>query len=183
MRFMVSCWFFNDEKRDAFGAEGCKAQAPIRIGPGRNTVEFMKTENTAMVSALVLVCAAFFSPTALADEQAERQAVAAAEQWLALVDDGAYMKSWETTAQYFRDAVTAAQWRQALTGARKPLGKVVARTVKSKQYATSLPGAPDGQYVVVQFETSFANKKSAVETVTPMIDADGTWRVAGYFVK
>jgi len=46
-----------------------------------------------------------------------------------------------------------------------------------------VPGAPDGKYVIIQFETSFENKASAVETVTPMQDADGVWRVAGYFVK
>lgn len=48
---------------------------------------------------------------------------------------------------------------------------------------TQLPGAPDGEYAVIQFETSFANKKSAIETVTPMKDPDGKWRVSGYFIK
>ena len=48
---------------------------------------------------------------------------------------------------------------------------------------TSLPGAPDGEYVVIQFDTSFTNKKVAVETVTPMKDEDGIWRVSGYYVK
>jgi hypothetical protein len=46
-----------------------------------------------------------------------------------------------------------------------------------------LPGAPDGEYVVIQFETSFENKKSAIETVTPMIEINGGWRVSGYFIK
>jgi hypothetical protein len=64
-----------------------------------------------------------------------------------------------------------------------PLGKVLKRTIKSSQYATSLPGAPDGEYVVIQYETSFANKKSAVETITPMLDKDGKWRVSGYYIK
>ena len=30
----------------------------------------------------------------------------------------------------------------------------------------ALPGAPDGEYVVIQFETAFQNKARAVETVT-----------------
>jgi hypothetical protein len=34
-----------------------------------------------------------------------------------------------------------------------------------------------------QFETSFENKKSAVETVIPMMDGDGRWRVSSYFIK
>ena len=57
------------------------------------------------------------------------------------------------------------------------------RELLSAQHMTSLPGAPDGDYVVIQFKTSFANKKSAVETVTPMLEKDGVWRVSGYFIK
>ena len=53
----------------------------------------------------------------------------------------------------------------------------------SKTYAEALPGAPDGKYVVVQYRTSFERKESAVETVTPMLDEDGRWRVSGYFIK
>ena len=42
-----------------------------------------------------------------------------------------------------------------------------------------MPGAPDGQYVVIQFETSFQNKKSAIKTVTPMFEkmAGGKYQV------
>jgi hypothetical protein len=45
------------------------------------------------------------------------------------------------------------------------------------------PGVPDGEYVVIQYEVSYENKKAAVETVTPMLDKDGKWRVAGYFMR
>jgi len=75
------------------------------------------------------------------------------------------------------------QWEQSLQTVRKPLGKSISRQVKTKTYKTSLPGAPDGEYVVIQFETSFENKKSAIETVTPMMDKDGMWRVSGYFIR
>jgi Protein of unknown function (DUF4019) len=66
---------------------------------------------------------------------------------------------------------------------RDPLGKVLSRTLKSATYTTSLPGAPDGEYVVIQYDTSFEHKKSAVETITPMLDKDDHWRVSGYFIK
>lgn len=56
--------------------------------------------------------------------------------------------------------------------------------MKGATYATKLPGAPDGEYVVIQYKASFANKESAVETITPMKEADGTtWHVSGYFIK
>jgi hypothetical protein len=29
----------------------------------------------------------------------------------------------------------------------------------------------------------FENKAAAVETVTPMADPDGAWRVSGYFIR
>jgi ribosomal protein S17E len=37
--------------------------------------------------------------------------------------------------------------------------------------------------VLIEFQASFENKKSAIETVTSMLEKDGTWRIAGYFIK
>lgn len=111
------------------------------------------------------------------------EAVEATKSWLALIDAGDSERSWERSAALFRQAVTPEQWKQALSASRKPLGDLESRVVKSTQYVTSLPGAPDGQYVVIQFESSFAHKKSAIETVTPMRDPDGVWRVSGYFIR
>ena len=118
-------------------------------------------------------------------EQSEKEkvAVAGAEKWLGIVDEGKYGESWKEAAEFFRNAVKQGQWEQAVQAVRKPLGKLVSRKVKSTSYKTSLPGAPDGQYVVIEFEASFENKKSAIETVTPMMDNDGKWRVSGYYIK
>ncbi len=116
-------------------------------------------------------------------QEKENAAVAAAKQWLALVDEGEYGESWTRAAGYFKNAVTQEKWEQSLSGARKPLGKLISREVKDKMYETALPGAPDGEYVIIHFQTSFDNKKSATETVTPMLEKDGQWRVSGYFIK
>ena len=132
----------------------------------------------------VVVSAFLLAGSVMADDAAkENAAVLAAQHWLAMVDGGEYAHSWDEAAEYFKGAITREQWGQSLQGVRKPLGKVISRKVKSKTYTTSLPGAPDGEYVVIQFETSFEHKKSAVETVTPMIDTDGKWRVSGYYIK
>ncbi|MDP2968312.1 MAG: DUF4019 domain-containing protein [Deltaproteobacteria bacterium] len=103
--------------------------------------------------------------------------------WLSLVDAGSYFESWNQTAGFFKTAVPKEQWQNSMKGFRAPLGKVVARKLISKQYTKTLPGAPDGDYVVIQYETEFEKKKSAVETVTPMLDKDGKWRVSGYYIK
>ena len=70
-----------------------------------------------------------------------------------------------------------------LRATRTPLGQTVSRKVRSAVYKTSLPGAPDGEYVVIQYTTSFEHKQSAVETVTTSKGSDGVWRVAGYFIR
>ncbi len=124
----------------------------------------------------------FVLPSA-ADSKDQGKAMEAAMKWLAVVDQGNYGKSWEIAAGYFKGAVTEKQWEQAATAVRSPLGKVITRKLKSKQYTASLPGAPDGEYVVIQFETSFEKKKSSVETITPMKEKDGIWRVSGYYIK
>ncbi len=115
--------------------------------------------------------------------EAEKAAIQAAKQWLALVDNGQYAKSWEDAAQYFKGVVANEQWQQSIQGVRGPLGRTISRELKSQEYKTSLPGAPDGQYVVIQFATSFQNKESAIETITPMLDPDGKWRVSGYYIR
>jgi hypothetical protein len=113
----------------------------------------------------------------------EEAAVSAAKNWLGEIDKGNYAASWRSAASFFRNAVTQGRWEQSLDAYRKPLGKLIARKIKSLTYKTSLPGAPDGRYIVIQFETTFENKRRAVETVTPMMDDDGKWRVSGYFIK
>jgi len=116
-------------------------------------------------------------------DKPEVAAQAAAEKWLALIDAEKYGDSWQTSAELFQKAVTQASWEQAVKSVRAPLGALVSRKLKSANYAKSLPGAPDGEYVVLQFDTEFANKKTAVETVTPMLGKDGAWKVSGYYVK
>jgi hypothetical protein len=117
------------------------------------------------------------------NSQNEKAAVASAEKWLTAVDKGRYADSWQEAAVFFKNAITKEQWQQSMRSFRKPLGRLISRKVQSTAYQTSLPGAPDGKYVVITFETAFENKKSAVETVTPMLEKDGTWRVSGYFIK
>lgn len=135
----------------------------------------------ACLLALSLILAAVTGVAQGSDK--EKTAVTIAEKWLGLVDEGKYGESWKEAAEFFRNAIKQEQWEQSLQAVRKPLGKLISRQVKTKTYKTSLPGAPDGEYVVIQFETSFENKKSAIETVTPMLDKDRTWRVSGYYIK
>ena len=64
----------------------------------------------------------------------------AAESWLKLTDAGDGGASWEQAAKAFKGAVTKEQWTGAIAGVRPPLGKVVSRTVKSRQYTREAAG-------------------------------------------
>lgn len=70
-----------------------------------------------------------------------------------------------------------------ITVCTQPTGRCSSRNDRSATYTRILPGAPEGEYVVVQFNTTFENKAQAIETVAAALDRDGTWRVAGYFIK
>ena len=132
---------------------------------------------------ILVVSVLAFSHVVEADRSAEEAAVSASQAWLALIDEGNYSGSWEEAAAYFKAAVLVEQWQRSMMAFRKPLGKLVSRKLRSKHYTKTLPGAPDGEYVVIQYETAFENKKSAIETITPMLDEDGKWRVSGYYIK
>ena len=106
-----------------------------------------------------------------------------ASHWLKLVDSGNYAQSWDDTGNVLKANVARDQWQEVLLRNRAPLGALISRKLRSAEYTTKLPGAPDGQYVVLEYESSFEHKNSAIETVTPMMDKDGKWRVCLYIVK
>lgn len=132
------------------------------------------------LSALLV---ALLCQTALADTGKEKAAEAEARPWLSLVDRGMYAESWTEASAYFKEAVTKQGWVQSMKSIRQPLGKIKSRNLLSSKYTRTLPGAPDGEYVVIQYQASFEKKQSAVETLTPMLDKDGKWRVAGYYIR
>jgi len=131
---------------------------------------------------VVFLLAAFANAAFPADEK-EKAATDAAAQWLALVDSGQYAESWFQAASAFRNAVSKEQWKNAMDSTRAPMGKVISRQFKSATYTTKVPNAPAGEYVIIQYETSFERVPSVIETVTPMLEKDGKWKVSGYYVK
>jgi hypothetical protein len=134
---------------------------------------------TAILFAFALVVG--FQP--IHGQVASTAARSSVESWLSLVDGQHYVESWQAAGAFFRNAVTAEKWQEAARIARIPLGGLKARDVKSVTSTKTLPGAPDGEYVVFQFNTSFEQKAAAVETVTTVREPDGNWRVVGYFVR
>lgn len=133
------------------------------------------------IIALLALVVAIGAPAA--EDEAQSQARSAAITWLALTDNGKYSESWDNAATLFQASISRPEWEKLIKEVRAPLGANKSRSVKSSTFTRTLPGAPDGEYVVIQFDSQFENKAAAIETVTPMRDKDGAWKVSGYFIK
>lgn len=132
----------------------------------------------AVLSLTLLMGCSPKSPT----EEAEAKALFAAKAWLAIVDEGKYDQSWDLADGYFQTVVSKAQWVESLTKIRQPMGGVVQRSKMSQMFTTSLPGAPEANYVQIQFQTTFPGNLVTLERITPVQGKDGQWRVAGYYI-
>ncbi|WP_332875856.1 DUF4019 domain-containing protein [Massilia sp. S19_KUP03_FR1] len=132
----------------------------------------------AVVASMLLATSAYAQ-----EDQRVTDAKAAASAWLAQLDAGQYPATWTSSAGAFRAVVSQENWLQAMQQVHAPLGSVTSRTLKSAQFTRTMPNVPEGEYVVIQYDTTFANRAGSVETVTPMRDKDGSWKVSGYFVR
>lgn len=137
------------------------------------------------ITTLIGVVALLLGSATAAQTQEEEKVEArtAAREWLALLDAQEYDETWKAAGALLKAAVSQEEWSAKLSVTLGPLGKVESRAVRSTEYSTTMPGAPDGEYVVVQFDTTFENKQTALENVVMRKQPDGIWRVAGYRIR
>lgn len=138
-----------------------------------------------IIAAVVALCASMFlTPLGAAQRaSAVHKGQEAAVAWLDLLDSGQYAASWDQAAPQLQRKVPSLAWEARVRAQRAPLGPLVARRLKWANYTETLPELPAGQYVVLEYETRFANRVSAAETVTPIKDSNGIWRVGAYSVR
>ncbi len=111
----------------------------------------------------------------------EKEARAAAEHWLGLVDAANYSTAFALEHRRLQTATTEAQFVRSMEGRRQPFGRVLSRSFIGAAYTRKLTGAPDGQYESILFRTAFANKSVAAERVILSRETEG-WRVVDYRV-
>jgi len=109
----------------------------------------------------------------------EKEARAAADGWLALIDAANYGAAYAAEAPRLRAATTPEQFVRSMESRRQPFGPVLSRKFIGSAFTRKLTGAPDGQYESILFRTSFAHKAVAAERVILSQDSDG-WRVVDY---
>ena len=98
-----------------------------------------------------------------------------AKQWLVLVDDKNYAQSWSEAGKAFQNRQKTDAWAKDAGARREPLGAVASRGLKSIDLSRS-------NIAVIKYDTVFAHKASAVETVTLSFE-NGGWVVTDYSVS
>jgi hypothetical protein len=133
-----------------------------------------------LCAALCLVCVAI---SASAQDPGTIAVQTAARAWLALIDKGDAQGTWNAAGKKFQSALSAAAWADELKKAQDQMGKPTRRTIGPTRFESSFPGLPNGEYAQILFRTSFAKKQDGGEQLTLEREADGQWRVVGYFPR
>ncbi len=126
-------------------------------------------------------------------KEAEQAATTVAEKWLPLIDAGDYAESWSQasslfktgfqSSSLFRAGISARQWQSSLTASRGELGRAATRKLQSARYTEELTGEPDGEFVILEYATSFERGNAICETLVLLKESDGQWRVSEYRVR
>lgn len=134
---------------------------------------------------LRLLAAGTLAAARVAPAQDPRASLAAAagRSWLELTDRMDSVASWSAAGERFRKAIDRDAWASALARERAPRGALLQRTLLGATLETQVPDLPPGEYALLQFRTSFANRVDGRETLTLERESDGTWRVIGYFIR
>ena len=98
-----------------------------------------------------------------------------ARQWLVLVDDKNYAQSWSDAGKAFQGRQKNDVWAKDAGTLREPLGAVASRGLKSIDLSRN-------NIAVIKYDTAFAHKAAAVETVTLAFE-NGSWAVTDYSVN
>ena len=141
----------------------------------------MRARSPALALALLVAYVAISRPAVAADTQGPLET--AAYGWLELLDAGRFSDAWRDAAPLLRDGVTQAEWETATRKVRDKFGAIASRHVASKDYHRQIDGGPDGNYFTLRIVTSFVDGSEAVEVVTLMAGADGTYRAVAYGIK
>ena len=109
-----------------------------------------------LISTAIPAVAALLSQT-----RAENQA----RGFLQQLDQGQSDEPWQAMSAHFQAITDQARWKIRQQVIRASYGPLLSRDFKNVSYRTSFSLSPDGEYVIVQFRSSYQNKAESIETV------------------
>jgi hypothetical protein len=138
-----------------------------------------RTLSMLLAAALLAACNA----AAAAEELDSADGMEEGREWLALVDGARFADAWDAAAEAFRRNLTRDTWERAAVQARTGLGPLIARKLRTATHTRQLPGLPDAEYLVIQYDVRFERRPLAGESLVLEREKDNRWRVAGYSIK
>ena len=135
-----------------------------------------------IVAALFMILIPLYNHNKSPDDGTLEQTQPVAAEFLALIDGGKYAESWQSSAPLVRDKVTQQEWIEKLDKARSRSGDLIQRVQKSTRSATVLKDSPEGEYIILSYESDFQRAEDVSEYVTVMRDGDN-WKVASYSMQ
>jgi hypothetical protein len=121
--------------------------------------------------------------TAAAQDPRASMVQKVARSWLELTDRGDALASWNAAGKQFQNQMNSRIWATSLKRMRAPLGAAVERALVSTRFTRKFSAAArDGDYALLEFRVSFANKQYSRETLALEQESDGAWRVIGYTI-
>ncbi|GAB6081898.1 hypothetical protein JCM30471_08120 [Desulfuromonas carbonis] len=126
----------------------------------------------------LLLCA--WLPRVAASDGNETAALESATAFLALLDQGDIAAAFDATSSFHRSFQQRERWVASIATQRSFYGPLVNRVASKAVSKNSYPKNPDGVYLVIVFQSSFAHKRQTTEIVAVTADANGFWRVSDY---
>ncbi|MCE0499059.1 MAG: DUF4019 domain-containing protein [Methylacidiphilales bacterium] len=106
-------------------------------------------------------------------------ALVAAKAWIAQIDAGDYVESYNAGCDAFHQQVTQQKWVMVLKAFRPSYGEIVSRREVSHSYKENGFNGMDGEYMIVTYDTTFSRLQGGYEKVVLKFE-DGKWRGAYY---
>jgi hypothetical protein len=113
----------------------------------------------------------------------DKDTIEAGQKWLALIDAEKADVAWDVASKQLQSVVKRDKFAAEMRQVRKPLGKLESRTAVKFARSHELPGAPAGDYAIIEFDAKFTNGKHLAEQLIWALEDRDVWRVAGYYYR
>ena len=101
-----------------------------------------------------------------------------AEDWLSLIDQGKFNEAWDEVSTRLKVRMSKDDWEAMIRNSQRENGKLQTRKLLKVTSSTS----SDRKLVAIQFETDFAKKPSATESIV-LEREDDEWRITSYSIR
>lgn len=108
--------------------------------------------------------------------------ISSAYEWLELLDNKKFFQSWQYASDYFKNNIEAADWDKILSTTRTKLGELKGRQLVAFANKTQFANLPEGDYLVLKFNSQFQMDGSFSELLVLTRDR-GQLKVAAYFIQ